>query len=701
MFLLSLLAAALLLGLAAAVITLDPHAGTPPSAARRPRTSTLHGETRVDDYYWLREKESPEVRAYLEAENAYTAAVMAPTEALQEQLYEEMLARIQQTDLSVPYRQGRYSYYTRTEAGKQYPIYCRKLHSGEGNEEVTLDLNELGAGKPFVALGAYAVSDNGRFLAYSIDTSGFREYEIFVKDLASGAVLPDALGKARDVEWAADNRTIFYTVEDAAKRAHRVYRYRLGSGAPHLVYEETDALFSVHLYRSHDRKMLFIHSESLETAEVRFVRASRPCSRPTCIEPRRNKHDYSVEHQDGRFLIRTNLGARTFRLVSAPVESPGLQNWTEEIGARRSVILERVTPFARHWALFERCNGLPRIRILDLKTRRTHTVRLPEATCSLFPQPNPEYHTNSVRFQFSSYLTPQSVYAYDMRRKRLTLLKRTEVLGGYDPSQYQTDYVFATAPDGRRIPISLVWKKELRRPEGNPLFLTGYGSYGFPNPIAFSSTRLSLLDRGIVFARAHIRGGGELGERWHDEGKMLRKRNTFTDFIACAERLVQCGVACRDRMVAQGGSAGGLLIGAVVNMRPDLFCAAIADVPFVDVINTMLDETLPLTIGEWIEWGNPRKKREYQYMRSYCPYSNVVRQAYPHLLVTTSLNDSQVMYWEPAKYTAKLRALKTDDHVLLLKTNMDAGHGGASGRYDALREIAFAHAFALAVLGLA
>lgn len=701
MLVLSIIALAALLACLVAASSLDPHAADPPVAARRPRTTRLHGDLRVDDYYWLREKDNPEVRAYLEAENAYTAAVMKPTEPLQEQLYEEMLARIRQTDLSVPYRFGRHAYYTRTEEGKQYPIYCRRALTADASEEVTLDLNALGADKAYIALGIYAISDNGHLLAYSLDTTGFREYELFVKDLRTGEVLPDRFGKVRDAEWAADNRTLFYTVEDSAKRAYRVVRCKLGSGRPEVAYEETDGLYNVSLHRSHDRKMLFLHSESLETSEVRFIRASRPRSRPTLVAERRTRHQYDVEHQDGRFLIRTNHRARNFRLMSAPVEAPGMENWTEDMPASRSVVLERVLPFAGHRVLYERCNGLPRMRVVDLKTRRTHRIDLPEAACALFPEANPEYRTAAVRFQYSSYRTPQSVYEYDMRKRKLALLKQVEVLGGYDPEEYETDYLFATASDGTRVPISMVWKRGLRRPEGNPLFLTGYGSYGLPNPITFSSARLSLLDRGVVFARAHIRGGGEMGEHWHDQGKMRYKRNTFTDFIACAEHLIQAGITSSDRLVIQGGSAGGLLIGAVVNMRPDLARAAIADVPFVDVINTMLDETLPLTIGEWIEWGNPRKRRDYEVMRSYCPYSNLARRDYPHMLVTTSLNDSQVMYWEPAKYVAKLRALKTDSNVLLLKTNMDAGHGGASGRYDALRELAFDYAFVLASLGLA
>ncbi len=701
MFALSFVALAVALPLALAAVPLDPKAATPPAAPRRPRKWAIHGEEHTDDYYWLREKETPEVRQYLEAENAYTEAVMKPTEGLQKALYDEMLGRIKQTDLSVPYKLGRYTYYSRTEEGKQYSIYCRKGLVQDAPEEVTLDLNVLGEGLPFIALGAYAVSDNGRLLAYTIDTTGFREYELFVKDLTTGEVLPDRVGKVASVEWAADNRTLFYTTEDDAKRSHRVYRYRLGSNAPEMLYEEADALYSVYVYRSHDRKMVFLASSSLETTEVRFVPASRPTARPTVIAPRQNKHEYHVEHQGGRFLIRTNLKAKTYRLMSAPVEAPGVEGWTEEIGARRTVILEQVVPFEGYWVLCERFNGLPRLRVLDLRTKRTRQVPVPEAACSVYLDANPEYRATKVRFQYSSYVTPQSVFECDMRRMKPALLKQTEVLGGYDPGDYETDYVFAAAADGRQIPISMVWKRGARRPEGNPVYLTAYGSYGYPGSITFTSARLSLLDRGIVFARAHIRGGGEMGERWHDEGKMLRKRNTFTDFIACAEHLIATGVTSADRLAIQGGSAGGLLMGAVTNLRPDLFKAVVSDVPFVDVLNTMLDATLPLTVGEWIEWGNPNKKREYTYMRTYCPYTNLEAKDYPNILINTSLNDSQVMYWEPAKYTAKLRTLKKDGNLLLLKTNMDAGHGGASGRYDALRETAFDFAFVLAVLGLA
>lgn len=679
----------------------------PPVAEKRPKTTVIHGDTLVDDYAWLREKGSPEVTAYLEAENAYTDAVMKPTAEFQSALYDEMLARIQETDLSVPYRMGGYLYYARTEEGKQYPIYCRTRDAVDADEEVTLDLNALAEGHPFLALGAYAVSDDSHLLAYSTDVTGFREYTLHIKDLRTGELLPDVMEKVGSVSWAADNRTLFYTTEDAAKRPYRVLRHALGSdGADTLIYEEADALYRAFAYRTRDKQYQFVGSVSSTTSELHFLRSDDPLGALTLISPRdaAAEHEYYADHRNGLFYIRTNrVGADNFKLVTAPVESPGEANWTEIIPHRPDVMLEDMDLFTRHLVLTEREGGLPRLRVRNLESGDDHAITFPEPTYSAALDTNREFDTTNLRFRYQSLITPLSVFDYDMDTRERVLQKETPVLGPYDRTQYVSEYRHAVAADGTRIPISLVRRKGIAE-NGDiaPCLLYGYGSYGISIPASFSSGRLSLLDRGFVFAIAHIRGGGELGEAWHDGGKLMEKRNTFTDFIACAEYLVAEKITASDRLAIQGGSAGGLLMGAVTNLRPDLFRVVLSYVPFVDVLNTMLDATLPLTVGEYLEWGNPNEEPAYRYMRSYSPYENLEpRPAYPVTLMRTSLNDSQVMYWEPAKYVARLRTLKTDSqNPLLLKTNMAAGHGGASGRYNALRDTAFDYAFLLTAFGL-
>ncbi len=679
---------------------LDLSAAKPPVAKRVPRTTVIHGDTRVDNYYWLREKTNPEVISYLEAENAYTQAVLKPTEPLQEALYKEILGRIKQTDLSVPYRLGNNYYFTRTEEGKQYPIHCRKPGSLEAREEVTLDVNELAKGHKFLSRAAYEVSDDGNLLAYSLDVSGFREYTLSIKNLRTGEVLPDRALKVRSVSWAADNKTLFYVTEDAAKRPYRLYRHVLGSPSDDLVYEEKDELYNLGAHRSRDKAYLFLTSSSMTTTEVRALRSDRPTEAPRLLLARENEHEYHVDHRAGLFYIRTNKDAKNFRLVTGPAEDPQPKNWKELIPHRPDVLLEGVDLFAQHAVLSEREAGLPTRRIRDLRNGQDHRLEFPEPVYSVFNDLNPEFQTAVFRFRYQSLITSDSVYDYDMDSHQRTLLKQTEVLGGYDPARYTSERLFATASDGTKIPISLVYKKGLRRDGSNPLLLYGYGSYGSSLSITFQSARLSLLDRGVLYAMAHIRGGKEMGKVWHDQGKMLSKRNTFTDFIATAEHLIAQKYTSPEHLAIEGGSAGGLLIGAVVNLRPDLSKVAVLLVPFVDVINTMLDASLPLTVPEYLEWGNPNIRAEYDYMKIYCPYTNLAAKDYPAMLVRTSLNDSQVMYWEPAKYVAKLRTLKTDKNPLLLKTNMAAGHGGASGRYDALRETAFTYAFVLTQLGI-
>jgi oligopeptidase B len=661
----------------------------------------VHGERRVDEYAWLRRKDDPDVRAYLEAENAYADAVMAKTRDLQAALYAEMLGRIQETDESVPYRKGGFFYYSRTEQGKQYPIHCRKRGSLAAGEEVVLDLNRLAEGKAFMALGAFQPSDDGRLLAYSTDENGFRQYTLFVKDLRTGELVETVAEKVGSAAWAADGRTIFYTVEEeSTKRQYRLLRHRLGERAHDLVYEERDLAFNVGVYRTRSLAYLVLGIGSLTTSEARVLPAAEPLGEWRLVAPRVGEQEYDVDHRGDFFYLRTNDTGRNFRLVRAPVARAGRESWEEVVPHRDEVMIEGVDCFRGHVVLLEREDGLPHLRVIDKDAGEGHRVAFPEAAYSAWPEANPEFDTTLLRYTYESLVTPRSVLDYDVAARTATLLKEQPVLGGYDRTRYETERLAATAPDGVKVPVTVVYRRGLARDGTAPIFLYGYGAYGFALPITFSSNRVSLLDRGVVFALAHVRGGGDLGKPWHDDGRMLRKRNTFADFVAAAEHLVREGYGSRERLVAEGGSAGGLLMGAVANMRSDLWKAIVSKVPFVDVVNTMLDETLPLTVGEYEEWGNPNEEEAYRSIRSWCPYSNLEPKAYPAMLVKTSFNDSQVMYWEPAKYVARLRALKTDTNVLLLKTNMAAGHGGASGRYDFLREVAFDYAFVLAQMGI-
>jgi len=671
----------------------------PPVAARIPHVENLHGERRSDDYFWLREKSNPKVREYLLAENAYAEAVLSPLAALREKLYQEMLGRIQQTDSDPPYRKHGYWYYSRTEEGKQYPVHCRKAGSLDAPEHVMLDQNELASGERFMAVGQMRVSPDGTLLAYTTDNVGFRQYRLFVKNLKTGEASGILAEKVGSVAWAADNRTLFYTVEDAAKRQYRMYRHELG-GAHELVYEEADERFRVGVFPARSQQYLILHSESHTASEVRFVAASQPRGEWKLVEPRRDNHEYDVDHRGDRFWIRTNDKGRNFRIVSAPVSQPGSASWKEEIPHNANVMLSAMDVFAGRMVVFEREGGLPYLRVVEGGGGQ-HRIAMPEPAYDVRPGQNAEFDAPEFRYVYQSFATPESVFDYDWKTRQARLIKRTPVLGGFDPAQYQTERVFAVAPDGVRVPVTLVYRKGAKNRGPAPMLLSAYGSYGISRAIQFSSVRLSLLDRGVIYGIAHIRGGGEMGKAWHDAGRMKNKRNTFTDFIACAEHLIAGNYTANDRLVIQGGSAGGLLMGAVANMRPDLFKAVVAHVPFVDVINSMLDETLPLTVGEFEEWGNPKKKDEYAYMKSYCPYSNLDRRAFPSMLVKTSFDDSQVMYHEPAKYVAKMRTLKTDSNPLLFHTNMAGGHGGSSGRYDRLKEDAYDYAFVLWQVGRA
>jgi oligopeptidase B len=686
---------------------------SPPTARKHPTQTRVHGVTLVDDYAWLREKENPEVTAYLEAENAYAEAELAPLRELRDELYQEMLSHVKQTDVSVSYRDGGWWYYTRTVEGLQYAIHCRRRGTPEGpnidaTEEVVLDGNALAQGHAFFAIGATDITDDGRWLAYSTDTRGFRQYTLHIKDLESGQTLPAIVERVGSLTWAADNRTLFYSVEDERqKRQYQLWRHTLGTAPSEdeLLYQEGDERFNVGVGRTRDGRYLVLESSSHTTTECHAMPADEPHGTFGLICPRDEDHEYSIDHRNGYWFIRTNDRGRNFRLVTAPVATPGRDHWTELIHHRGEIMLEEIDLFADFFVACEREDGLPQLRLWSFSAEGPEAapadeIAFPEPAYSTHPHINRIFQTKTFRYAYQSLVTPSSVYEYDVSTGVSKLLKQLEIPGGFDRTLYASERLAATAPDGEKVPISIVYRKDQRQPGKNPLYVYGYGSYGYSLPLGFNSNRLSLLDRGVVMAYAHIRGGGDLGKPWHDAGKMLVKRNTFTDFIAVVEYLTANGYGDPKRVAIEGGSAGGLLMGAVTNMRPDLVRAVVSHVPFVDVVNTMLDASLPLTVPEYEEWGDPNQEQYFHYMLSYSPYDNLRAGDYPSMLVRTSLHDSQVMYWEPAKYVARLRTLKTDSNPLLLVTNMQAGHGGASGRYDYLKEIALDYAFVLRELGL-
>ncbi|MHB2148954.1 S9 family peptidase [Calditrichota bacterium LG25] len=668
----------------------------PPIAERIAHRDTMFNDVRVDYYYWLRDRNNPKVIEYLKAENAYTEAMMAHTKSLQEKLYREMVGRIKETDLSVPVKKGEYFYYTRTEKGLQYPIHCRKKGSLEAEEEVILDENELARGHKYFNLGVFEVSPNHRFLAFSVDTTGSETYTIYIKDLKTGRLFDEKIENTYyTLAWANDNQTFFYTVLDAAKRPFKLFRHQLGHDAKEdvLVHHETDDKFFITVRRSKSGKFIFLNLSSQVTSEERFLKADQPLKPFKVFQPRQYKVEYSLAHQGDYFYILTNQDAINFKLMRTPLNKIKPAYWQEVIAHDPQVMLERVEAFKDYLVVLLRDNGLKRIRVSDLKNNEIHFIEFEEPLYTVYLTGNAEYNSRTLRFNYQSLITPSSIYDYDLQTRERILKKKKEVLGGYDPANYQMERIWATAKDGVKVPISLVYKKGLKKDGTNPALLYGYGSYGISRDPYFSSNIFSLVDRGFVYAIGHIRGGGDLGRQWYEDGKLLKKKNTFTDFIACAEHLIKEGYTSEDKLSIAGGSAGGLLMGAVTNMRPELFKAVIAHVPFVDVLNTMLDPTLPLTVIEYDEWGNPNEEKYYWYIKSYSPYDNVSAQNYPNMLVTAGLNDPRVSYWEPAKWVAKLRATKTDDNLLLLKTNMGAGHSGASGRYDYLKEVAFDYAF--------
>jgi oligopeptidase B len=682
-------------------------AAAPPVAAKTAWQETRHGEVVTDDYRWLQKKDNPEVIAYLNAENAYTEAMTAGVQPLADKLFAETKARMQEVDLSVPKRRGAYYYYSRFEAGKQYPISCRRragkdmAYDDKAQEEILLDQNQLAEGLKFFAVGPMQVSPDNRLLAYTTDTTGYRQYTLHVKDLKTGKLLPDSMPRVTSTAWAADNKTLLLVQEDAVtKRSDRLFRLKLGS-APQQVLHEPVEQFSIQVGTTHDRKFVALEFQATDTTEVRLLPARQPGGQFRPVLGREKGHRYSVEHRNGQLYILTNKDAKNFRVVTAPLASPGAAHWKELVPHHKDVLIQQLAVFRDYLVLEEMSSALNLVRIHDFKSRGWKTVQFEDAVYAARAMGTPEYTSSRYRLSYQSPLTPPTVLDVDLGSGERIVLKRQEVVGGFDPSRYETRRLWATARDGVKVPLSAVYKKGVRLDGSAPLLLYAYGSYGISTEATFSLARLGLLDRGVVFVQAHIRGGTEMGEHWHDDGMLMKKKNTFTDFIDSAEFLVREKWTSPGQLVIQGGSAGGLLMGAVVNMRPDLFRAVHAAVPFVDVMNTMMDASLPLTTGEYLEWGNPNEKAAYDYMRSYSPYDNIERKTYPAMLVTTGLNDSQVMYWEPAKYVAKLRTYKTDSNPLLLKINMGAGHGGASGRYNALKETSFQYAWMLSQWGIA
>ncbi|MFQ5639146.1 MAG: S9 family peptidase [bacterium] len=676
----------------------------PPVAAVKPEKLEKHGHVRVDNYYWLKERENPEVIEYLESENNYTKSVMAHTEKLQEKLFEEIKGRIKQDDSSVPYKLDDYYYYTRFEKGQEYPLYCRKKGSLAAEEEIMLNVNEMAKGHDFFAVRGRVVSWNQDLLAFASDSVGRRIYTIQFKNLQTGEILPDKIPEVTgNMAWGNDNKTLFYTKQDLTTlRWRQIYRHTLGTDSrdDELVYEEQDDTFNCYVFRTKSKKYMMIGSDQTLSSEYRYLDANNPTGKFKVFLPRAREHEYSVDHFGDHFYIRTNLDAKNFRLMKTPISKTAKTNWQEVTPHREDVFLQGFEIFKDHLVLSERKNGLRQIRVIAWDGSDDHYLDFGEPTYRAYVSTNPEINTTTLRYGYTSMTTPNSIFDYDMISREKKLLKQDEVLGGFSSDNYVTERLYAEARDGVKVPISIVYRKGFKKDASHPLLLYGYGSYGASMDASFRASRLSLIDRGFSYAIAHIRGGQEMGRRWYENGKLFKKKNTFTDFIDCGQYLVEQKYADPDKLFCYGGSAGGLLIGAVINLAPELFHGAVAAVPFVDVITTMLDDSIPLTTSEYDEWGNPNQKDYYDYMLSYSPYDNVEAKAYPHLLVTTGLHDSQVQYWEPAKWVAKLRATKTDNNRLILKTNMDAGHGGASGRYKRYKETALQYAFLLDLVGM-
>ncbi|MEJ7846924.1 MAG: S9 family peptidase [Pyrinomonadaceae bacterium] len=677
----------------------------PPVAKKEAKVLKIHGYEITDNYAWMRDRETnknPEIIKYLEAENAYTEAHMGPHKAFADNLYKEMLGRIKQDDTTVPYKMGEYWYFTKTAEGKQYPTYLRSKSKDGKDAEVLLDVNAMAEGKKYFAIGAFEPSDDGNLLAFSTDSTGYRQYTLQIKDLRTGKMLPDMIERVTSQEWSNDGKYLFVTQEDAeSKRSDKVWRHAVGTGKNDLIFEEKDVLFGAGIGRSRDKKMLFIGTQAKTMREYWYLPSDDPLGKFKVVSPRREGHEYSADFNKGEFYIVTNKDAENFKVVRAPLNHPDEKGWTDFIPHNPAIKIDDINFFKDYAVVSEVENGLEYIRVMDMKTRRASArIATPESVYTMNVANNPEYDTPIIRYGYSSMITPASTYEFDLATRKSTLIKQLEIPSGYDKTKYKTTRVWAVARDGVKVPVSIVMKKGTKFDGKAPMLLYAYGSYGASMTPGFSTARLSLVDRGMIYAIAHIRGGSELGEKWRQEGRMFKKLNTFYDFVDSAKWLIDNKYTASDRLVIQGGSAGGLLMGGVVNMSPETFKAAIVQVPFVDVMNTMLDATLPLTTEEWIEWGNPNEKKAWDYMVQYSPYENIKAQKYPNMLVEISLNDSQVPYWEGAKFTAKVRELKTNDSTVLLKTNMGAGHGGASGRYDRLKEVAFDYAYALTQVGI-
>lgn len=678
----------------------------PPVAKKVPKVLKIHGYEITDNYGWLRDRrdeKDPAIMDYLKAENAYTEHHTAKYSGLVDMLYKEMIGRIKQTDTSVPYKNGEYWYWTKTEDGKQYPTYLRSVSKDGKEAEVLLDQNEMAKGHEYFAISNFEVSDDGNFLAFATDVTGYRQYTLQIKDLKTGKMLPENIERVTSVEWSNDGKYLFYGQEDAeSKRSDKIFRHKVGtSGADELIFEEKDVLFGTGVGRSRDKKMLFIGSQAKTMSEYRYLGADDPTGDFKVLAPRREGHEYTADFNNGEFYFVTNKDAENFKVMRAPLADPSESKWIDYIPHDPKIKIDGISFFKNYAVVSEVENGLEHLRVMDMRTRRAPVrIETPESVYTMSISTNPEYDTPVVRYTYSSMITPNSTYEFDFAKRKSTLLKQQEIPSGYDKAKYETTRVWAVARDGVKVPVSIMMKKGTKLDGKSPMLLYAYGSYGFSMTPSFSTNRLSLVDRGMIYAIAHIRGGSELGEKWRQDGRMYKKINTFNDFVDSAKWLVENKYTSSDRLVIQGGSAGGLLMGAVVNQSPQTFKAAIAQVPFVDIMNTMLDETLPLTTEEWIEWGNPNEKKAWDYMYSYSPYDNVKAQDYPDMLIEVSLHDSQVPYWEGAKWAAKLRDMKTDDNVILLKTNMGAGHGGSSGRYDKLKEVAFDYTYALTEVGI-
>lgn len=691
---------ALIISLAGCALQPKPK---PPVAKIMPLADTLFGDIRVDNYYWLRDRGKPEVIAYLEAENAYTDAIMKHTEGLQDVLYNEMESRIKQTDMEVPVKIDDYYYYSRTEEGKQYKIYCRKKGSLDAVEEVMLDPNVLAGKRQFFDIGSYSVSDDQNMLAYTVDTTGSEIYTVYFKNLATGATLSDQIiNTDSEVIWAGDNATVFYTTLGETHQPNKAWCHKLGNNPAddNIVYEEYDETFYLGVSKTKSRKYIILSLEGKITSEMHYLPADQPEGAFKVIQPRVRGLEYYVEDHDGQFIIRTNDNALNFKVVAVSADNPAKQFWRDLLPYVDSVTVEDIDVFKDYLVVFERIKGLENIRIYNFKTGDDYFIDFPEPDYAIWGERNPDYNSELVRFDYTSFITPRSIYDYNMTTRQRELKKQYEVLGGYSPDNYQLERLYAQSNDSVMVPISLVYKKGMAKDGSSPVILHGYGAYGISSDPYFSSSQLSLLDRGFIVGIAHIRGGGELGQGWYDDGKLLEKKNTFIDFIACSDYLINAGYTSPGKIIAWDGSAGGMTVGAVANMKPNLFKAIIADVPFVDVLNTMLDASIPLTVLEYDEWGDPNQKDYYFYIKSYSPYDNVAAQNYPDMLILAGLNDPRVQYWEPAKWTAKLRATKTDTNTLLLKTNMGQGHLGASGRYDYLHDLAFEFAYVLDIFGM-